>query len=76
MSAALNYEAARPRPHHHPKSRRGGLTRLKEERKPRNNNEGPRKEAKKFNKITPTPLFVGARLHTGFSTPVDNQVTI
>jgi len=53
----------------------GTGTRLKEERKPRKRDR-PREETKKFNKITPTPLFLIERLHTGFSTPVDNPITI
>ena len=75
MSVVFNYQAAPTWPHHHSRSWRGGRTRLKEERKPRKSDR-PREESKKFNKITPTPLFLTERLHTGFSTPVDNPITI
>jgi len=46
-----------------------------EKRKEPRNGGGPHREAKKFNRITPTTLFVVTRLHTGFSTPVDNPIT-
>ena len=51
------------------------LANITEKRKEPRNSGGPHREAKKFNRITLATLFMVTRLHTGFSTPVDNPIT-